>query len=75
MKTSQCLGQLDVASGTIIQGHHIELGDLKLKVFTAMGAQDELEVAATVAVGDEATRPKNPPTLVDWCPLKTGRRC
>lgn len=43
--TSQCLRQLDMASDIIIQGHCIELGELKLKVFTVMGAQDKLEVA------------------------------
>lgn len=48
--TSQGLGQLEVAGDIIIQGHYIELGELKLKVFTAMGAQDELEVAFDGAV-------------------------
>lgn len=48
--TSQCLRQLDMAGDIIIQGHYIELGELKLKVFTAMGAQDELEVAFSNAV-------------------------
>lgn len=43
--TSPGLGQLDLASDIIIQGHYIELGELKLKVYTVMGAQDELEVA------------------------------
>lgn len=43
--TSQCLRQLDMASNIIIQGHYIELGELKVKVYTVMGAQDELEVA------------------------------
>lgn len=65
LMTTQHLWQLDMASDIIIQGHYIELGDLKLKVFTVVGAQDELEVAfsntvteraAAVAVGDEATR-------------------
>lgn len=43
--TLQCpLWQLDLASDIIIQGHFIELGELKLKVFTVMGAQDDLEV-------------------------------
>lgn len=43
--TSQCqLWQLDMASDIIIQGHFIKLGELKLKVYTVMGAQDDLEV-------------------------------
>ncbi|TWW75472.1 L-fucose kinase [Takifugu flavidus] len=44
MMTLQCpLWQLDLASDIIIQGRFIELGELKLKVFTVMGAQDDLE--------------------------------
>lgn len=43
--TSQCLRQLDMASNIIIQGHYIELGELKVKVYTVMGAQDELEAS------------------------------
>lgn len=50
LMTSQCLRQLDMAGDIIIQGHYIELGELKLKVFTVMGAQDELEVAFNNAV-------------------------
>lgn len=42
---SQCLRQLDLGADIIVQGHHIQLGDLKLRVYTVMGAQDPLEVA------------------------------
>lgn len=45
--TSQCLRQLELANDIIIQGHRIELGDLKLTVYTVMGAQDELQVRNT----------------------------
>lgn len=34
-----------MANDIIIQGHYIELGELKVKVYTVMGAQDDLEVA------------------------------
>lgn len=45
MMTLHCpLWQLDLASDIIIQGRFIELGELKLEVFTVMGAQDDLEV-------------------------------
>lgn len=33
-----------LADDIIIQGHPIELGELKLKVYTVVGAQDDLEV-------------------------------
>lgn len=43
--TSQCpLWQLDMASDIIIQGHFIDLAEVKLKVYTVVGAQDDLEV-------------------------------
>lgn len=45
LTTSPCLWPLQLPRDIIIQGHYIELGDLKLKVYTVMGAQDELEVA------------------------------
>ncbi len=45
--TSQSIRQLEMASDIIIQGHRIELGELKLKVFTVIGAQDNLEVKTT----------------------------
>ncbi|XP_029910027.1 L-fucose kinase [Myripristis murdjan] len=38
--------ELSLANDIIIQGHRIELGELKLNVFTVMGAQDELEVSS-----------------------------
>uniref|UniRef100_A0A3B4WA54 Fucose kinase n=1 Tax=Seriola lalandi dorsalis TaxID=1841481 RepID=A0A3B4WA54_SERLL len=41
--TSQSIRQLNLADDIIIQGHRIELGELKLNVFTVMGAQDDLE--------------------------------
>ena len=47
LMTSQCLRQLELADDVIIQGHCIELGDLKLRVFTVMGARDNLEVRIT----------------------------
>uniref|UniRef100_A0A8P4KC04 L-fucose kinase n=1 Tax=Dicentrarchus labrax TaxID=13489 RepID=A0A8P4KC04_DICLA len=37
---------LELAKDIIIQGHRIELGELKLKVFTVTGARDELEVSS-----------------------------
>uniref|UniRef100_H3CAG6 L-fucose kinase n=1 Tax=Tetraodon nigroviridis TaxID=99883 RepID=H3CAG6_TETNG len=42
---SQCLRQLDLGADIIVQGHHIQLGDLKLRVYTVMGAQDPLEAS------------------------------
>ncbi|XP_077425220.1 L-fucose kinase isoform X2 [Vanacampus margaritifer] len=36
--------RLSLDDDIIIQGHRIQLGDLKLKVFTVMGALDELEL-------------------------------
>ncbi len=42
--TSSCVRQLQLAGDIIIQGHRIELGELKLKVYTVTGAQDDLEV-------------------------------
>lgn len=47
LMTSQCLRQLELANDIIIQGHRIELGDLKLMVYTVMGAQDDLQVRNT----------------------------
>lgn len=46
--TSQCLRQLQLADDIIIQGHRIEVGGLKLSVYTVTGAQDVLEVPNTV---------------------------
>lgn len=36
--------QLELANDIIIQGHRIELRELKLNVYTVTGAQDDLEV-------------------------------
>lgn len=44
LMTSQWIRQLELASDIIIQGHRIELGQLKLSVYTVTGAQDDLEV-------------------------------
>uniref|UniRef100_A0A8C9ZY16 L-fucose kinase n=1 Tax=Sander lucioperca TaxID=283035 RepID=A0A8C9ZY16_SANLU len=41
--TSQCVRTLQLANDIIIQGHRIELGELKLNVFTVTGALDPLE--------------------------------
>ncbi|KAM8892918.1 L-fucose kinase isoform 2-T2 [Spinachia spinachia] len=45
LMTSQCLRQLQLADDIIIQGHRIAVGQLKLSVYTATGAQDELEAS------------------------------
>ncbi|XP_035859406.1 L-fucose kinase [Sander lucioperca] len=44
--TSQCVRTLQLANDIIIQGHRIELGELKLNVFTVTGALDPLEVSS-----------------------------
>lgn len=36
-----------MASDVIIQGHRLELGDMKLTVYTVMGAHDDLQVRET----------------------------
>lgn len=46
MTASQRLKQVTLASDIIIQGHRIELGDMKLMVYTVMGAKDDLQVRA-----------------------------
>ncbi|GLD61656.1 L-fucose kinase [Lates japonicus] len=46
LSTSQCIRQLKLADDIIIQGHRIELGELKLNVYTVMGSQDDLEVSS-----------------------------
>ncbi|KAM9808048.1 LOW QUALITY PROTEIN: L-fucose kinase [Neosynchiropus ocellatus] len=43
--SSVSLQQLALPDDIILQGHHIQLGDLRLKVFTVVGAQDPLEVS------------------------------
>ncbi|XP_075933700.1 LOW QUALITY PROTEIN: L-fucose kinase [Anarhichas minor] len=44
LMTSQCVGRLELADDIIIQGHRIEVGRLKLSVYTVTGAQDDLEL-------------------------------
>ncbi|XP_031735419.1 L-fucose kinase [Anarrhichthys ocellatus] len=44
--TSQCVGRLELADDIIIQGHRIEVGRLKLSVYTVTGAQDDLELSS-----------------------------
>ncbi|XP_037622224.1 L-fucose kinase [Sebastes umbrosus] len=46
LMTSQCIRQLELADDIIIQGHRIEVGELKLSVYTVTGAQDDLEVSS-----------------------------
>lgn len=46
LTASQRLKQVTLASDIIIQGHRIELGDMKLMVYTVMGAKDDLQVRA-----------------------------
>ncbi|XP_041794358.1 L-fucose kinase isoform X2 [Chelmon rostratus] len=46
LMTSQCIRQLSLANDIIIQGHRIELGELKLSVYTVTGTQDDLEVSS-----------------------------
>ncbi|CAJ1055837.1 L-fucose kinase [Xyrichtys novacula] len=44
--TSQSVRRLKLADDIIIQGQRIEVGALKLSVFTAVGARDELQVSS-----------------------------
>ncbi|KAM7397196.1 hypothetical protein PAMP_020188 [Pampus punctatissimus] len=46
LPTSACIRQLALVNDIIIQGHRIELGELKLNVYTVMGAHDHLEVSS-----------------------------
>ncbi|XP_062245057.1 L-fucose kinase [Platichthys flesus] len=46
LSTSCCIRKLKITNDIIIQGHRIELGELKLNVYTVMGAQDDLEVSS-----------------------------
>ncbi|XP_026166649.1 L-fucose kinase [Mastacembelus armatus] len=46
VSASPSVRQLKLAADIIIQGHRVELGELKLHVFTVTGAQDELEVSS-----------------------------
>ncbi|KAM6926054.1 L-fucose kinase [Lycodopsis pacificus] len=46
LMTSQCVGLLELADDIIIQGHRIEVGRLKLSVYTVTGAQDDLELSS-----------------------------
>ncbi|XP_035981542.1 L-fucose kinase [Fundulus heteroclitus] len=45
MSASACIRRLALSNDIIIQGHRIELGELKLNVYTAMGAHDNLQVS------------------------------
>ncbi|XP_053282554.1 L-fucose kinase [Pleuronectes platessa] len=44
LSTSCSIRKLKMTNDIIIQGHRIDLGELKLNVYTVMGAQDDLEV-------------------------------
>ncbi|XP_041853078.1 L-fucose kinase [Melanotaenia boesemani] len=44
--TSPSIRQLALSSDIIIQGHRIELGELKLTVYTVVGAHDDLQVSS-----------------------------
>ncbi|XP_041651831.1 L-fucose kinase [Cheilinus undulatus] len=44
--SSQSIRQLSLSDDIIIQGHRIELGELKLNVYTVMGARDDLQVSS-----------------------------
>ncbi|XP_059191686.1 L-fucose kinase [Centropristis striata] len=46
LMTSQCIRQLKLADDIILQAHRIEVGELKLNVYTVTGAQDYLEVSS-----------------------------
>lgn len=50
LSASQSVRQLQLTNDIIIQGHRIQLGKLKLNVFTVMGALDDLEVKGGGAV-------------------------
>uniref|UniRef100_A0A3Q2QVR9 Fucose kinase n=1 Tax=Fundulus heteroclitus TaxID=8078 RepID=A0A3Q2QVR9_FUNHE len=43
ISASACIRRLALSNDIIIQGHRIELGELKLNVYTAMGAHDNLQ--------------------------------
>uniref|UniRef100_A0A3P9Q8C8 L-fucose kinase n=1 Tax=Poecilia reticulata TaxID=8081 RepID=A0A3P9Q8C8_POERE len=43
VSASTCLRRLALSSDIIIQGHRIELGELKLNVYTVTGAHDDLQ--------------------------------
>ncbi|XP_022056691.2 L-fucose kinase [Acanthochromis polyacanthus] len=45
LSTSPCIRQLALCNDIIIQGHRIELGELKLNVYTVVGANDDLQVS------------------------------
>ncbi|XP_038138118.1 L-fucose kinase isoform X1 [Cyprinodon tularosa] len=45
ISTSTCIRRLNLSSDIIIQGHRIELGELKLTVYTVTGANDDLQVS------------------------------
>ncbi|XP_037538541.1 L-fucose kinase [Nematolebias whitei] len=43
---SPCVRQLALSSDIIIQGHRIELGELKLNVYTVIGVHDDLQASS-----------------------------
>ncbi|KAM4734310.1 L-fucose kinase [Anableps anableps] len=45
VSASTCIRRLALSSDIIIQRHRIELGELKLNVYTVMGAHDDLQVS------------------------------
>ncbi|XP_034031807.1 L-fucose kinase [Thalassophryne amazonica] len=47
--TSASIRHMVLANDLIIQGHRIELGELKLNIYTVMGAHDDLEVCCDVS--------------------------
>lgn len=44
LSASSCVRRLKLAKNSVVQGHRIELGELKLNVYTVVGTQDNLEV-------------------------------
>ncbi|ROL52789.1 L-fucose kinase [Anabarilius grahami] len=46
LTSSSCIQRLPLSSDIIVQGHRVMLGELKLTVYTAFGAHDNLEVNA-----------------------------
>lgn len=43
--SSSHIQQLALTNDHIIQGHHIQLGEMKITVYTVLGAYDDLKVA------------------------------
>uniref|UniRef100_A0A7N5ZT94 L-fucose kinase n=1 Tax=Anabas testudineus TaxID=64144 RepID=A0A7N5ZT94_ANATE len=46
LSASSCVRRLKLAKNSVVQGHRIELGELKLNVYTVVGTQDNLEVSS-----------------------------